>query len=250
MTLLPQSLLDLVEKHSCFTGCYAYEHPIALCIDPSKPPVWSFHATCQDCLMFHVGAIADLLPPGMTQYTLTQKLNAHMRTIRGYRWSLSGYHATGPGFWLSVAYFGDGLFLVDGSRDRGNTKEIDLLVRAFQSKLAQPDDPGMLDPALYASEAVYLDMSKSLLGAKSKQDILKSPQCSAFDKGSTYKKVSIVEFLPITTKAASSQPASKQYASTGALARGLFKGDICSFCQQEVKERTLFVGSYIGCLCG
>ncbi len=64
-------------------GCYSHEIPVALCVDPARAPVTSFHAACQDCLMFHVGSLASLLPPGTTQYTLAQELAAHIRTVRG-----------------------------------------------------------------------------------------------------------------------------------------------------------------------
>jgi hypothetical protein len=203
---LPASLLAAVEAHPCFTGCYSHELPVALCVDPARAPVVGLHAACQDCLMFHVGSLASLLPPGTTQYSLAQELSAHMRAVRGYRWAFSGYHATGPGFWLSAAYYGDGLFLVDGSRNHGGAKDVDLLVQAFRARLAHPDDPGMMDPHLYASDVVHLSCSPAFPPIRTKQDILKLSQCSLAPRQG-FRRVCIVEFLPLTTALASPPPA-------------------------------------------
>jgi hypothetical protein len=270
LVALPASLLAAVEAHPCFSGCYSHEIPVALCVDPTRPPVTSFHAACQDCLMFHVGALAGLLPPGMTQYTLAQEIATHMRGVRGYRWAFSGYHATGPGFWLSAAYYGDGLFLVDGSRNHGAAREVDLLVQAFKSKLVQPDDQGMLDPALYASDVVHLSCAPPIAGVRTKHDILRSPQCSLAPRQG-FRRVCIVEFLPLTTVIANSPapsppPPPARVATTASsvaptastsppapprrsTARALRVGDICPICGAEVKERPLFSGTFVGCLC-
>ncbi len=263
---LPASLLTAVEAHPCFTGCYSHEIPVALCVDPARAPVTSFHAACQDCLMFHVGALASLLPPGTTQYTLAQELAAHMRGVRGYRWAFSGYHATGPGFWLSVAYYGDGLFLVDGSRNHGGAKDVDLLVQAFRARLAQPDDPGMLDPALYAVDVVHLSCAPPLGPVRTKQDILRLSQCSLAPRQG-FRRVCILEFLPLTTALAAGTtaapprpapavavaPATASPAPparrASAPARTARLGEICQSCGAEVKERPLFSGTFVGCLC-
>lgn len=269
---LPASLLAAVEAHPCFTGCYSHEIPVALCVDPARAPVTSFHAACQDCLMFHVGALASLLPPGTTQYTLAQELASHMRAVRGYRWAFSGYHATGPGFWLSAAYYGDGLFLVDGSRNHGGAKDVDLLVQAFRAKLAQPDDPGMLDPALYAADVVHLSCTPPLGPVRTKQDILRLSQCSLAPRQG-FRRVCIVEFLPLTSALAGQSPAPTQPpaapiqpppiiggvlgnaapssppASRRASSRAPRLGEVCPICGAEVKERPLFSGTFVGCLC-
>jgi hypothetical protein len=267
---LPASLLAAVEAHPCFTGCYSHEIPVALCVDPARAPVTSFHAACQDCLMFHVGALAGVLPAGTTQYTLAQELAAHMRAVRGYRWAFSGYHATGPGFWLSAAYYGDGLFLVDGSRNHGGAKDVDLLVQAFRARLAQPDDPGMLDPALYAADVVHLSCAPPLGQVRTKQDILRLSQCSLAPRQG-FRRVSIVEFLPLTTAVAvpvapplpvsqtqsPPPPPAQKTAPSGpvttprppATARSPRVGEVCPRCGAEVKERPLFSGTFMGCLC-
>ena len=253
---LPASLLTAVEAHPCFTGCYSHESPVSLCVDPAKPPVTAFHVACQDCLMFHVGSLASLLPPGTTHYSLAQEIAAHVRAVRGYRWAFSGYHATGSGFWLSVAYYGDGLFLVDASRNHGGAKDVDLLVQAFRVRLAQPDDPGMLDPALYATDVVHLSCAPPLGAVRTKQDVVSSPQCSRSPKQG-HRRVAIVEFLPLTTAAAQGTgaattppaPSSAPPAIVATPHRPLKPGDICPVCGAEVKERPLFSGTFVGCLC-
>jgi hypothetical protein len=258
---LPASLLAAVEAHPCFTGCYSHEIPVALCVDPARAPVTSFHAACQDCLMFHVGSLASLLPPGTTQYTLAQELAAHMRSVRSYRWAFSGYHATGPGFWLSAAYYGDGLFLVDGSRNHGGAKDVDLLVQAFRARLAQPDDPGMLDPALYAADVVHLSCTPPLGPVRTKQDILRLSQCSLAPRQG-FRRVCIVEFLPLTTALYAANGAQPKQAPPGVPAQASQApapsarravparlGEICPACGAEVKERPLFSGTFVGCLC-
>jgi hypothetical protein len=253
---LPASLLTAVEAHPCFTGCYSHESPVSLCVDPAKPPVTAFHVACQDCLMFHVGSLASLLPPGTTHYSLAQEIAAHVRAVRGYRWAFSGYHATGSGFWLSVAYYGDGLFLVDASRNHGGAKDVDLLVQAFRVRLAQPDDPGMLDPALYATDVVHLSCAPPLGAVRTKQDVVSSPQCSRSPKQG-HRRVAIVEFLPLTTAVPAQggvtttppAPSSPPPAIVATQTRPLKLGDICPVCGAEVKERPLFSGTFVGCLC-
>lgn len=257
---LPASLLAAVEAHPCFTGCYSHEIPVALCVDPARAPVTSFHASCQDCLMFHVGALASLLPPGTTQYTLAQELAAHMRGVRGYRWAFSGYHPTGPGFWLSVAYYGDGLFLVDGSRNHGGDRDVDLLVKAFRVRLASPEDPGMLDPALYATDVAHINCAPPLGPIRTKNDIMTSTQVSLAPRQG-FRRAAIVEFLPMTTQVAQTQagapaavtaqvstpaPAGPRVVPTWS-ARDA--GTTCKACRKQVKPLSInFVTEY-NCMC-
>lgn len=266
---VPASLLDAVDAHACFSGCYSHETPVALVTDPGRPPVVSFHAACQDCLMFHVGSLASLLPHGMTQYGLAQELAAHTRRTRGYRWAISGYHATGQGFWLSAAYYGDGLFLVDGSRNHGGTRDVDLLVRAFRSKLVQPDDQGMLDPALYASEIVHIDATNIILPKNGKSDILRSAGCSLSPRQGL-RRTCIVEFLPLTTvsKLTSGVPSITIPNRVGGVSSNITLpvgmgntakqtptwnrsdiGHTCNRCHRQVKELAILGKIEYNCMC-
>jgi hypothetical protein len=255
---LPASLLAAVEAHPCFTGCYSHEIPVALVTDPARAPVTSFHAACQDCLMFHVGALASLLPPGTTQLTLAQELAAHMRAVRGYRWAFSGYHATGPGFWLSTAYYGDGLFLVDGSRNHAGAKDVDLLVQGFRACLAQPDDPGMLDPALYAADVVHLSCAPPLGAVRTKQDILRLSQCSLAPRQG-YRRVCIVEFLPLTTRVGGVSPVATTKTATQVSTPVVSKtsvrwgaediGKTCQACHRQVNKNDFCGKTTYDCMC-
>lgn len=210
--------------------------------------------------MFHVGSLASFLPPGMTQYGLAQELSAHMRAVRGYRWAFSGYHATGAGFWLSLAYYGDGLFLADAYRNPGVVREADIVAQAFRAKLAQPDDSGMTDPALYDSEVVHL--SSPVLGAKKKADILRSPQCSLSPRQG-HRRVVILQYLPIVNglvKSASAPPAKPVQATTQSVSTSAPKsnapvwtaadaGKTCGKCNRVVKPLTILGVTEYNCMC-
>jgi hypothetical protein len=189
-----------------------------------------------------------------------------VRGLRGYVWSTSGYSASG-GFWLSAAYYGNGLFLVDASRNGKQCTDLDMLIHAFKHGVVTPDDPGMLTSALYTSELVYLDMSRTILPVVDKQSLLSSPACRT-TRQHGYHRASILEFIPMARSAAqpnavtwpgpavrpsapptvrSSVPAAPRPAPAppGACTTGPW----CPHCGAEVKERPLFFSTYVGCLC-
>jgi hypothetical protein len=106
---------------------------------------------------------------------------------------------------------------------------------------------------------------------RTKQDILKLSQCSLAPRQG-YRRVSIVEFLPLTTAipapagaapahpippapvAAKPAPAGAQAAASplhrsAAPARAPRLGEVCPRCGAEVKARQLFSGTFGGCLC-
>jgi hypothetical protein len=252
---LPAPLIAAIEAHPCFTGCYHCESLVEICMDPTQPLSPIVHVSCADCLSFRVGALARLLPAGMTTYTLADALTAHMRAQRGYLWALSGYHAVGAGFWLSAAALTDSIFLVDSSRNRSAARsEADLLVESFKHKLAQPQDPTMLDPALYSADVVHLNLATPLPSIQSRQDLFTCPQCSLMAKPG-YRKVTVLEFLAPAAAATAPQnaPAVAAPASASpvqpAAPRKLERGDICPVCKAEYTERALFTGKFVGCLC-
>jgi hypothetical protein len=258
---LPAPLIAAIEAHSCFTGCYHCESLVEICMDLTQPLSPIVHVSCADCLSFRVGALARLLPAGMTTYTLADALTAHMLAQRGYRWALSGYHAVGAGFWLSAAALTENLFLVDSSRNRSVARsEADLLVESFKHKLAQPQDQTMLDPALYAADVVHLNLATPLPSIQSKQDLLACPQCSLTAKPG-FKKVTVLEFLAPAAAATAPQIAPAAAAQVApsrppapppaqpAPPRKLERGDICPVCKAEYTERALFTGKFVGCLC-
>ncbi len=265
--MLPATLVSAVEAHTCFTGCYRYESPIAICTDPATPLVPAAQVSCADCFSFHVGSLASLLPAGMTGHTLANDLSAHMRALRGYRWSISGYHLSsgGGGFWLSAASLTESLFLADASRNHPRTRtEADLLAEAFKQKLAPHQDPRMLDPAQYSIDFIHVDLTTPLPPVKSRQDVLSAAQCSPTPTARS-RRVAVLELLPLATSVVAPPPvngSTNVAASTSSPAvasatitrprppaRKLQLGDICPVCHAEYRERPLFTGSFVGCLC-
>lgn len=243
---LPASLLATVEAHACFTGRYHHESSVVVCTDAAQPLVPVVQVACADCLSYRVGALARLLPSGMTGYALATALCAHMQAVRGYRWAVSGYHTAGGGYWLSAASLTEGLFLVDASRNhskKGN--EAELLAELFKHKLAQPTDPRMIDPALYSTDHVHLDLTTPLAPVTSKQTLLTAPQCNA-SPALGARRVAVLEFLPLAAARPTSQPPA---SSAPAAPQKLELGDVCPVCNAEYTERSLFTGSFVGCLC-
>ena len=242
---LPASLLSVVEQHPCFSGYYRYDAEIQACIDPAAPAARLYTFSCGDCLMFRPGVLVSLLSAGISAYSLADALCAHMRGLRGYRVSVSGYFTAGGGFWLSAAYYGDGLFLIDGSRNRNGRADLDVLIEAFRHGVLQPEDPRMLDPSLYTVEPAFVNMAAPVAKVKTKQDLIASPQYSAKSKQG-FSRATIVEFLPLVAVAAApaQQPPLPEPAP-----RKLEMGEVCPKCGALVEERALFTGTFVGCLC-
>jgi hypothetical protein len=275
--MLPATLLSAVEAHTCFTGSYRYESPVAVCTDPAQPLLQAVQVSCSDCFSFHVASLASHLPAGMTGHTLANELSAHMRALRGYRWSISGYHLSsgGGGFWLSAASLTESLFLADGSRNHPRTRtEAELLAEAFRQKVAPHHDARLLDPAQYSIDFVHIDLTTPLPPVKSRQDVLAAAQCSPSPTARS-RRVAVLELLPVATAvvpppapvttsaiptaasiaAAPPAPASASVAASAMTTprrpptKKLQIGDVCPLCRAEYRERPLFTGSFIGCLC-
>jgi hypothetical protein len=276
---LPAPFVNEIETHLCLSGCYESEQPTYVCLDPNKPLEKVICVSCHDCLMHHVGALASTLAAGMDGYALAREASAHVRSLRGYKWSVSGYHTAGGGFWLTAMSYGNGILLVDGSRhSKTKQTDLDLLIHAFTHKVCTPEDPRMTDPALYAVETVFLRMDKPILPVTCKNDILSSSQCNRI-QASGYRRATLCEFLPLqqhahtpvlaisstahsTAKAA--QPHTTPLAVSGApvtaavstpaapkkASKPLQLGDICPVCHDEVRERLLFTSTFVGCKCG
>jgi len=253
---LPASLLTAVERHPCFSGHYRSDSEIQACIDPGQPAARLYTVSCGDCLVFRPGVLTNLLPAGMSAYALADALSAHVRGMRGYRWSVAGYFTAGGGFWLSAAYYGNGLFLVDASRNRNGRAEVDMLVDAFRHGILQPEDPRMLDPLLYTTEPAYLNMAGPVTPIGSKGDLVRSNQYSGGPRPGFGRAV-IVEFAPLAQASqgasAAPPPPSPPLPPPPALVppptQRLFARNVCQKCGAEVKERPLFTGTYVGCLC-
>ena len=269
---LPAPFVNEIETHLCLSGCYESEQPTYVCLDPNKPLEKVICVSCHDCLMHHVGALASTLPSGMDGYALAREASAHVKALRGYTWSVSGYHTAGGGFWLTAMSYGNGILLVDGSRhSKTKQTDLDLLIHAFTHKVCVPEDARMTDPALYSVETVYLRMDKPILPVTCKNDILASPQCSRM-QASGYRRATLCEFLPLQQHAQipviqvpiapriNAPPLSVNGSAVAAAAstppetkkpsKPLQLGDICPVCHDVVRERVLFTSTYIGCKCG
>jgi hypothetical protein len=269
---LPPSLLTAVGDHGCFTGCFKSDRAASLCVDPVQPLATALHAVCSECLSFRVGALTTALGVGVTTQAFADELSAHVQGLRGYVWSTSGYWANG-GFWISAAYFGNGLFLVDGSRNGNHRSDLDMLIHAFRAGVVAPDDPQMLSTAQYTSEVVYVDMAQFIGVVGDKQDLLASPACRTTPLHG-YQRASILEFIPMARSkslppnpgtwpppvvhSAAAPPTVRSFiplagpvvpAASAAPAPSAGSGDRCPDCGGEIKERLLFTGTYVGCLC-
>jgi hypothetical protein len=281
---LPTSLLDAVTRHPCFAGCFRATPTTRVCADPAQPLTPALQVACADCTAFRVGALVSTLPHGMTAQSLATALSAHVQGLRGFVWATSGSF-TAAGAWLSAAYYGSGLFIVDASRNNTQRTDLDVLISAFQRGFVTPEHPRMLVPTLYTSEVVYLDMALPILPVRSKQDLLASPRCRT-TPASGHRRACILEFTPLSNQRAalgqalfaptsgpSRQSAPPPARSTAALspaqnaaspthnaaspthnaaspAQGAAAAsNLCPWCGAEIKERPLFSGTYVGCLC-
>jgi hypothetical protein len=189
-----------------------------------------------DCLLYRPAILTDILGTPVSPDTFAEALSEHVRALRGYLWATGGYHATPHGFWLSVVYYGRGLFLVDASRNQNRVSDLAALLDAFQTGLLTPEDPRMIDDALYDVELVHLNMARPIPVVRSKGDIVSSPQC-AMQPTHGYQRFSLLEFLPLSSAPAAEESEDEVDDAT------------CPLCGAEIKERQLLSGTFVGCLC-
>jgi hypothetical protein len=104
----------------------------------------------------------------------------------------------------------------------------------------------MVDPGLYTSELAYISMATPITPVRSKQDLLASSQRSATPKQG-FHRVSIVEFQPLVAAAAGALALAPSEEAPAP--RKLQPGETCSTCGAVVRERPLFSGTFVGCLC-
>ncbi len=252
---LPASLLQPIENHSCFPGVWNNDSDVLVCLDATRPPQRTRNVSCSECYA-RFGALESLLPSGMNSQTLASQLTQHIRSLRGYTLSCGGYHARGPGFWVSVVYFGScGLFLVDGTRSRSLGSDLDLLLLAFQHGVLQKFDSRLLDPARYRTQQVHVNFATNPGSVRTKQDLLSWTGCRT-QAAAGFQPATLVEFLPIasqvsgTPAAAPRTAAGSGKASASTAARPALKvGDICPICKAEYRLRPLLNKTYLGCLC-
>jgi hypothetical protein len=269
---VPTPLLRLVEQHSCFTGCYAADTEMQLCLDPVGQVQKTLVVSCQDCFA-HLGTLTSLVPSGSTTYGLANDLTQHVRLHRGFKLSFGGYHARGPGFWCSGVYLDCcGLFLLNGERSRPLGTDLEILLLAFKHGVLTPPDPRMDNPALYTTQEVFVNFAGWTGPLAGKAALLASKFCRS-QPSTGFQRVTLAEFQPLakaataagvpptTTSAAPAplgpNPAKAATASSKAAAdpakavsrQAMKTGDICPICQAEIRERWLLQSSYIGCFC-
>jgi hypothetical protein len=234
---LPPALLQFVEQHGCFSGCYGSSSELHAFVTAAQPPVPMVSVSCLDCLG-HVGVLASLLPKGMYSYQLADQLSQHVRAQRGYTLSVSGYHTHGPGFWFSAVYWANcRLFLLDGERSRQLGSDLDLLMLAFKHNIVKPPAQAMLNPSGFAVHPLYFDLRQPMPVVTAKADLLTSPGVSLQPK-TGWKKLTLAEFTGTAAPAARA-PKSAHLAV----------GQRCPKCGAEVRQRTLLQQTFIGCMC-
>jgi hypothetical protein len=258
---VPAPILQLVEAHSCFSGCYSPDNDLMCLIDPASSPELATYIQCQDCLTFRVGSIKALLAPGMDRYKLAREVTEHLRSVRNYALSFAGYHLQGGGFWLSAAYWDSGVFLLKADRASQSQQQdrVDLLIKAFTTGVSAPPLPGMCDRKNYASRKVFLN-GAALPPVASAQALFASSAIS-HKPAPGYIEVTLAEYLPVSratgvgvlsgaTSPAGAARSRAARSSRGAPAAQRPLGSRCPVCGEIVKERALLTSVYIGCRCG
>jgi hypothetical protein len=209
--------------------------------------------------------MVSLLAPGMDRHKLAREVTDHLRALRGYAMSFSGYHPQAGGFWLSAAYWANlGIFILKGDRgsQSSNQTAVDLLVRAFTSGVCAPPLRGMCDPKNYSSRQVFLNAA-ALPKVTSGPSLFASSGVSQ-KPAAGYVQVTVAEYLPVSRSAATagassppvpspppvgrSRPARSTSSPKPAAPRAI--GSRCDICGELVMERALLTSTYIGCRCG
>jgi hypothetical protein len=233
-------LLQFVEDHGCFSGCYGSVSDVQAFITPHQPPVPMVSVTCQDCLN-NIGTVASLLAAGTRSWQLADQLTRHVRAHRGYSLSVSGYHTNGPGFWFSAVYWAScNVFLIDGQRSRQHGADLDLLIMAFKHGVLKAPVPSMLNPMAFKVQPVYLDLRQPMPAVTAKADLLNAPSVR-LQPMAGWKKLTMVEYV--------AAPPAPAPAAAAPKPRGQSIVQRCPKCGAEIRQRSLLHQTYVGCLC-
>ncbi len=275
---LPPLVVAQAENHPCFSGVYTSGNQIVTSVGPQGVLHNIIDVQCNDCLFFRLGIDTTLLPPGTSTYQVARELSAHMRTHRGYDFSLSGYHTQGSGFWLSAAYWARyGLFFLGNTRGSSNGKPpLDVLFEAIQTGLVANLHPNLTDRSQYICHDVYISVVPPP-APMPMAALLNSCHVSS-QKKTNYVPVTLAEFQPIATQNSTTQPAvalspppgpspaipacspppplpaplasSTQVSPKASPQKPRQPGTTCEVCGEVIGERWLFSSTYIGCKCG
>ena len=243
---IPASVLQHVEQHGCFTGCYGSDSDVNVCLDPVRPLQPLVVVSCKDCFA-KIGVPRSLLASGTTSNALADGLTRHLRAQRGYTFAFGGYHTHGPGLWLSASYLGScGIFLLNGERSRNLGSDLDLLLLAFKHGVVLPLDARMLDVKQYTTQTVHVRFAGPVTAINSRQDLLASPHCK-LQPTPGFQRATLAEFQPL---ARTTTPVTAPVKGAApAPVKQLKIGETCSKCGAEVKVRSLLNGTFVGCLC-
>jgi hypothetical protein len=238
----------LIEQHGCISGCYGSSSNLQAFIAPAAPAAPMVSVTCLDCLG-HVGVLASLLPTGMSSYQLADELSQHVRALRGYSHSVSGYHTNGPGFWLSAVYWAScQMFLVCGDRSRSLGSDLDLLMLAFQHGVLKPSSPGTLTPTSFTVQPLYHDSRQPMPSVTVKADLLTATGISTQAvKG--WKELTLVEYVGSANTSSPVAPPPRATTATVVAVPAPGVGQRCAKCGAEIRQRSLLNQTYFGCMC-
>jgi hypothetical protein len=242
---LPASLVQSVEQHPCFPGVFSADANVQVCLQASGTPQVCRVVSCSECYQ-KFGVLETLLPSGTDAYLLARQLTQHVRQLRGYTLAIGGYHAKGPGFWVSTVYFAScGVFLIDGARSRALGPDLDLLLLAFRHGVLTPFDPRLLDPKQFRTRQVHVRCATPPGAVQNLQALLAWSGCQT-QAAAGFQPVTLAEFLPVATAVA---PAPASAPAGKANAARLKPGDVCPVCKAVICARPLLNGTYVGCLC-
>lgn len=198
---------------------------------------------CQDCLTFHLGIEASLVPKGLMEHQIAEELTRHVQKVRGYGLSIGGYHTSGSGFWLSAAYWPQAQIFV--LRSRGPQSALNALQEAFQSGVISPPDPGMLNPSSFLIYDAFLK-STPPVQPTSLSALLGSSSVSRTPKPG-YRPVTLAAYQSVSQVSIKPPPPIATPAPEPARAHEL--GNTCPACGETVREKTLLTSTYLGCGC-
>ena len=209
------------------------------------PPRWFQSHVSIASVMSAFGFFA---PDWHDSYQLADQLSQHVRALRGYSLSVSGYHTNGPGFWLSAVYWAScHMFLLCGDRSRSLGSDLDLLMLAFQHGVLKPSAPGMLNPTSFTLQPLYHDARQTMPAVTVKADLLSATGISTQPvKG--WKELTLAEHIgPANTNSTVAPPPQATPSRWSRSRPGC--GPALSQCGAEIRQRSLLNQTYFGCMC-
>lgn len=235
---LPPELLLLAEEHPCFAGVWDRAEESECVVDPGRSePVVTLY--CSDCLGYRIG-VAQRLLGGIGARTVPKLLSDHVRSRRGYGFSISGYHASGNGFWLSAAWIprlGALLLDVTHGQKRGSDA-LEQLLEAFRLGVVKPPQPGMANRLAYRTHDLFVKAAPGLT-SPTVAHLLASGEVSSRPQPG-FVRATLAEYVPgrIGVVPASIGGHAPPPPRPAVPPRPLVEGEICPVCGEEVESRS------------